>query len=490
MTRRARNPLGVLVAVATVPALGLGALWGVARGAVQLPVADAPDVELIARVPIGDGATAPTELLSLRRSAPILVRELNLDTLRGELSELGAALNDRSCVAVSVEGLEVWSGGDAVAAIPGSVQKILVASVAPEILGDDFRFTTSVLGDINADGVISGNLYLRGGGDPLLASDWYPQSGVLRFPVLEHTSLDVLADRIVEAGVRTVSGDIVGDGSRYDDEVFAPGWGPGVGGVDGGPIGALTANDGLVLGDSLRQSDPAVAAARELRRLLADRGVNIAGGATTGLAPAPGTVDEIASIRSAPLSSFITEILLNSHNNTAEALVKEFGVALTGDGSRQAGLDAMAAQLERTGRDLTGSELTDGSGLSRENLLRCGLVLSVLQSERANQVFTTSLPVLGQSGTLAPLLTENVAAGRLAAKTGTLNNPPIEQDPPAAKGLAGYVPDGAGGTIEFVLLLNGPSISATAEYLPIWDEFAEILGSYPRGPGMVELGPR
>lgn len=490
MTRRARNPLGVVVAIATVPALALGALWGVARSAVQLRVADAPDVALISGVPIGDGASAPTGLLSLRRSAPTLVRELNLDALRSELGELGASLNDRSCLAVSVEGLDVWSGGDSVAAIPGSVQKILVASVAPEILGDDFRFTTTVLADVSTDGVVNGNLYLRGGGDPLLASDWYPRSGVLRFPVIEHTSLDVLADRIVEAGVRSVSGDLVGDGSRYDDEVFAPGWGPGVGGVDGGPIGALTANDGLVLGDSLRQSDPAVAAARELRRLLVDRGVSITGGATAGLAPPEGTVDEVSSIRSAPLSSFVTEILLNSHNNTAEALVKEFGVALTGIGSREAGLDAMAAQLERTGRDLTGSALTDGSGLSRENLLRCGLVLSVLQSESANEAFTASFPVLGQSGTLAPLLTDNVAAGRLAAKTGTLNNPPVDQDPPAAKGLAGYVPDGSGGTIEFVLLLNGPSISATAEYLPIWDELAEILGSYPRGPGVVDLGPR
>ncbi len=489
MTRRARNPITAVLAITALPALGLAALWGTARSAAQMPVEGVPSVDLIARVPVGDGADLPTDLLSFRRAAPTLVRDLNLDQLRAELIEFGATLNDRSCVAVSVDGLDVWSGGDEVAAIPASVQKLLVASVAPELLGEDFRFTTTVLGDIGPEGAVTGDLYLRGGGDPLLASDWYPSSGVLRFPIREHTSLDEIADRVVAAGVTSISGDIVGDGSRYDDEVFAPGWGPGVGGVDGGPIGALTANDGLVLGDSLRQGDPAVAAARELRRLLSDRGVTVRGSAVAGTAPDPDSVGEIASIQSAPLSSFITEILLNSHNNTAEALVKEFGVAAVGVGSREAGLEVMAAQLQRNGVDLNGSDLTDGSGLSRDNLLRCPLVLEVLQSEADNSGFTDSLPVLGESGTLAPLLTTNPAAGRLAAKTGTLNNPPVEEDPPAAKGLAGYVSDGGAGTIEFVLLLNGPSISTTAEYLPIWERLGEILASYPRGPSLVELGP-
>ncbi len=490
MTRRARNPLAAALAIAVVPALGLAALWGTARSVAQLPVDGAPSVDLIARVPVADGADLPTDLLDFRRTAPTLVRDLNLDELRADLAEFGSTLNERSCLAVSVDGHDVWSGGDDVAAIPGSVQKILVATVAPEILGEDFRFTTTVLGDVDVEGAVTGNLYLRGGGDPLLAADWYPSSGVLRFPIREHTSLDELADRVVAAGVTSVSGDIVGDGSRYDSEVFAPGWGPGVGGVDGGPIGALTANDGLVLGDSLRQADPAVAAVREFRRLLSDRGVSVGGSAVTGAAPDASSVGEIAAIQSAPLPSVITEILLNSHNNTAEALVKEFGVAVSGIGSRDAGLEVMAAQLQRGGSDLSGSELTDGSGLSRDNLLRCQLVLDVLQSEADNTNFTTSLPVLGESGTLAPLLTTNAATGRLAAKTGTLSNPPVDEDPPAAKGLAGYVSDGGGGTIEFVLLLNGPSISATAEYLPIWERLGETLAGYPKGPSLVELSPR
>ena len=42
---------------------------------------------------------------------------------------------------------------------------------------------------------------------------------------------------------------VVGDGIRYDDEFFAPGWGDGVAGLEGGPYDALMANDSRVLGD-------------------------------------------------------------------------------------------------------------------------------------------------------------------------------------------------------------------------------------------------
>ena len=55
-------------------------------------------------------------------------------------------LNDRSCVAVSVDGEPVASKNADLAVIPASTQKLLVAAVALDQLGDSFTFSTGALG--------------------------------------------------------------------------------------------------------------------------------------------------------------------------------------------------------------------------------------------------------------------------------------------------------------------------------------------------------
>jgi serine-type D-Ala-D-Ala carboxypeptidase/endopeptidase (penicillin-binding protein 4) len=86
----------------------------------------------------------------------------------------------------------------------------------------------------------------------------------------------------------------------------------------------------------------------------------------------------------------------------------------------------------------------------------------------------------------------------LSGKTGTLSNPPFNADPPAVKALAGYVVlDGAGagagrgaGAVEYVLVLNGPTISDQSEYRPVWNAMVDALATYPAGAAPGELGPR
>ena len=117
-----------------------------------------------------------------------------------------------------------------------------------------------------------------------------------------------------------------GDGSRYDDEFFAPGWGGGVAGLEAGPYDALLVNDSRVLGDDQRGADPAEAGAREFVRVLAEHGVTVSGGSGVGVAPAD--ANELASIDSMPLPAVLAEMLANSDNNTAELMVKEIGLAI------------------------------------------------------------------------------------------------------------------------------------------------------------------
>lgn len=483
---RGAGPVVVLAVVLALPALALGGLWRWADDRAERAEAVGDIVELVAP-PVDPAPALTTPLVSFRRTPQALARELNLDAFRQDVAPLLAAVNERSCVSVTLDGVEVGARNDAVPTIPASVQKVMVAAAALELLGEDFRYRTVVAGDVT-DGVVSGDLYLVGGGDPLLSGDWYPTSNLERFPVFHHTSLDELADRVVAAGVTRVDGNVVGDGTRYDDERFAPNWGAGVAGLEAGPYSALIANDARVLGDEFRASDPDEAAARELVRLLAERGVSIGGAAASGAAP--DVIAEIASIDSAPLTDVVEEMLTNSDNNTAEMLVKELGVATSGQGTRPDGLGAMRAVFESWGIDLTGVVLDDGSGLSLENRLTCSAVVDVLVRSGVDGAVAEGLPVAAESGTLRASFVDTPVAGRLLGKTGTLNNPPFDQDPPAVKALAGFLPVDGGGAIEYALVLNGPTISDQSEYGPVWVLLADVLSRYPSGAGPDVLGPR
>ena len=68
-----------------------------------------------------------------------------------------------------------------------------------------------------------GDLYLVGGGDPVLASEWWNGNNP-KWPPFNETSFESLADAIQQHGVTKITGGVIGDGSRYDDEFFAPTW--------------------------------------------------------------------------------------------------------------------------------------------------------------------------------------------------------------------------------------------------------------------------
>ncbi len=168
------------------------------------------------------------------------------------------------------------------------------------------------------------------------------------------------------------------------------------------------------------------------------------------------------------------------------------GVVTSGTGTRAAGLDAMFRSLEAQGVPMEGVELRDGSGLSTTNRVTCDAVLRVLQLGRGGPL-DAGLPIAAFSGTLADEFLDGPMVGRLRAKTGTLNNPPVEIDPPAVKALAGYVDprEGPGpGTIEFALIMNTPDVTDEAIYQGIWKALGERFATYPSGPPPESLEPR
>jgi D-alanyl-D-alanine carboxypeptidase/D-alanyl-D-alanine-endopeptidase (penicillin-binding protein 4) len=481
------NPVVVLTVLALIPAVLLWSVWRWADGRAASADDAVPSASSEPVAAVEPAKALPTTLLSFRRTAGELSRRLNLTAFEDAVQPVLERVDERSCTAISLDGRPVGARNPDTVVIPASSLKILVAAVAVEVLGEDFRYTTRLIGPAPVGGVVDGDVFLVGGGDPLLSGDWYPASNLDRLPPFNTTSLDELARRVADAGVTEIRGAVRGDGSRYDDELYVDSWGGGVAGVEAGPYDALLVNDARVLGDDQRAADPNEAGARELVRLLSEQGVTVTGGAGTGTAPE--TAGELAAIDSEPLPAIIEEMLTNSDNNTAELMVKEIGLAAGGAGNRQAGLDAIAATMEEWGIDTSGLVLGDGSGLSLDNRVTCTQLAEVLRHSGFEGPVGQGLAVAGETGTLVDIFVDTPMAGRLRGKTGTLNNPPFDADPPAVKALAGYVPVDGGGAIEYVLVLNGPTISDQSEYRPIWAELVTALNSFPAVAGPAQLGP-
>ena len=107
--------------------------------------------------------------------------------------------------------------------IPASNMKVITTAAALDALGADFRYTTELF--INGElrgGTLDGHLVVRGAGDPTISDrkfvQHYPTNGD-PFVVLRQW-----ADSLGVAGVRHVTGHVIGDGSIFDDELLGSGW--------------------------------------------------------------------------------------------------------------------------------------------------------------------------------------------------------------------------------------------------------------------------
>ncbi|MEM7341466.1 MAG: D-alanyl-D-alanine carboxypeptidase/D-alanyl-D-alanine-endopeptidase [Actinomycetota bacterium] len=470
--------------------------WGIAVlfalvAAVTWLVAEQRDVDVVAEAPIEFDNAVGTPMLSARRIPETLRTPIADDSLAPVIAEIIDGSPADSCVLVQVEDriITPWANVD-VGLVPASNQKLLTTFGALGILGDDYQFVTEVRVDaLPVDGVVGGNLYLVGGGDPFLSTEnWWTQYEVNdgRF----HTRLETLADRVVAAGITSVVGSVVGDESAYDD-VRQGDWADRlIAGKQSGPLSALTVNEGFtdwpaVYADSARQrssaTDPARHAANVFGQLLAERGVAIAAGPVAG--PAPATAPPVAQIASPPLSDLVTHVNAHSSNIGAELMLKQIGLTREGEGSTAAGSRALRQFLEDAGVDLTQVTIVDGSGLAETNRLTCQALASVLDLGGADTAFGASMAVGAERGTLLNRFVDTAGAGTVYAKTGTLNG---------ATALSGYArsrvdPDIS---VSFAYIANDEFIISNAEVRGLQDPFASGLTAYPGGPSLEELGPR
>ena len=224
--------------------------------------------------------------------------------------------------------------------------------------------------------------------------------------------------------------------------------------------------------------DPALYAAQALTALLTAHGVQVGPAGAHQTAP-PGAVT-VASVESPTLHDIAVSVLRSSDNLGAELFAKEIGVRTAGQGTTTAGVHGVVTTLAKLGVPTAGMSLVDGSGLDHTNHVTCRAVASVLNLATTPrfQTILDGLPVAGQQGTLALVLRNTTLAGKLRAKTGSLDG---------VSALAGLLD--AGRPLRFALIANGPNIPDVTAADNIRQLFAGVLASFPDAPSPDALVP-
>ena len=384
---------------------------------------------------------------------------------------------------------------------PASLTKLLTTYAALDLLGPAWTWSTPVwLQGSVTDGVLEGNLVIKGSGDPKLVPE----------------RLWLLLRRVQQLGVREIRGDIVLDRSAFsvpeqnpadfDGEPLRPynvrpdalllayrsvllsftpdaargvalvGVEPALTGVVADtsvPLGAGPCNDwrGELKADfadpvrlrlagsfpaacgektwPMAYADPRSYNDRMVSGMWREMGGKLGGSVRDGMAPV--AAPAFTSVSPA-LSEVVREINKFSNNVMAQQLFLTLGLVRGGSGSPEASREVLRRWLgERLGRAAEGAVLDNGSGLSRETRLSAQQLARVLQSAWASPVMPELMASLPVSGTDGTLLRSKATPGRAHLKTGSLRD---------VSGVAGYVLAQSGRRYVVVAVVNHPNANA------------------------------
>jgi D-alanyl-D-alanine carboxypeptidase/D-alanyl-D-alanine-endopeptidase (penicillin-binding protein 4) len=346
--------------------------------------------------------------------------------------------------------------------LTASTMKTITTGVALNLLGADFRFSTKIgySGEIR-NGVLYGDLYIVGGGDPTLGS-----SDTLAIPV-ENLFLQ-WRDAIAAAGIRRINGHIVADDRFFEPEIVPESWswsnlGPAYGsgvsglsfyenlqkfkfipGINPGDrvslmgvypeIPGMEYRNELTTGDvksgnrsSYYISDlakisqikgtlaagsdsisitfsnkfPHLSCAWEFRQYLLKSGIisdSKIKDAREFNSLQPYQLTIVAETLSPALSSIVNVTNRISNNFYAETLLKMIGKRATGVGSYDSARVALRRELDGMGIKKRGFAQSDGSGLSRQNYVSARFFCNYFSKMRESSSFTTFFNSLPQPG--------------------------------------------------------------------------------------------
>jgi serine-type D-Ala-D-Ala carboxypeptidase/endopeptidase (penicillin-binding protein 4) len=467
---------------------------------------------------------APTEAEAAEAPKPA-VRTVPMDAAhaRGPLQAQAEAIvgpnaREWTLMAWSVDRQETLFAINADSAlVPASNNKVFSSIWALAELGPDYRFPTDLLmhGPVQ-NGVLRGNLVIRGSGDPAFGYPAYDQDPM--------NSVRGMAQALKAKGVRVVEGGIIGDETINSEANYGPAWpldtgngvsnyaptvsglpfqrnmlqvsfAPGGAGVvtmpevpeipvtrRPGRASATRHPDGdtvIVRGNDARKGsrymvgvkEAALLAPAALRQALREAGVEVRG--RVALGETPQGAELVHRHYSIPLGDMIPQLNQNSDNFFAEHVWAAAVAKATGRGTFKGGGQAAATFFhDNAGVDWGQIWQADGSGLSSQNRTSAHALVSALyyaHQQPWSDLFHRSMAVAAdRNGTMARMFNGTAAAGNLHAKTGYIRG---------VRSLSGYVKTAGGELVVFSMIYNGRGTSGSRG---VQQNLGNLLATYTR----------
>jgi D-alanyl-D-alanine carboxypeptidase/D-alanyl-D-alanine-endopeptidase (penicillin-binding protein 4) len=385
--------------------------------------------------------------------------------------------------------------------VPASNLKILTTAVALQTLGPNYRFPTQLYtnGTLK-DGVLDGDLYIKGNGDPKFVTE----------------QMWLLVNELKNIPVFKITGNIIGDDSFFDDRKRVKTWikNPGAEAYEA-PLGALsfnfntvhayvtpaakagkkpkviidpdtdyitldnqaktlehgkrsrlivnrldyngfneiTVSGGIHLNQPRAQyflniTDPTQYTLSTLKKYLGHAGIQFYGKTEKGMVPE--SAMELLIHESEPLTLALQGLNKFSNNFVAEQILKTIGAEKYGPpGTTLKGLKAFEEYLTLLGYRHDQYKVHDGSGLSRQNRLSPQMIIDILRYVKNDlgvyPEFVSALGVMGVDGNVKNRMRGVKNSERARVKTGTLN---------FVSALSGYFQSRDGETFAFSILMN------------------------------------
>ena len=377
--------------------------------ALGLVLALAPATALAEQVPLASLPPLPPAVglpqLQAQLSCPALQQRL-LATVAGQASVWSITIAD-------AQGRLLADLNGNRPRIPASNQKLVSTAFALDRLGPDYRLNTQLwrLGD--------GSFRLTGEGDPDLA---LPQ--LQRFAMLAMGSggssgetASLVRLQIAEEPRQSWWP----QGWHPDDRYYAY----------GAPITRLAVTSNAI-NDAVM--NPPSRLQTMLQKTMVQRGAKVQVSLVSARAPLPGDAVLLHQQPSAPMHNLLSLANTESHNFTAEVLLRQG--AGTWDLARATQLQML--WLTEQGLPMQGIRLADGSGLDRANRLTSRFLVALLMrmdQHPYGRAYLASMAVAGQRGTLRNLYVGTPLQGQFYGKTGTISG---------VRSISGVLMTGAG----------------------------------------------
>lgn len=400
---------------------------------------------------------------------------------------------------------------------PASLNKLFTTAAGFEKLGSNFRFKTTLTysGNIDNHGVLHGNLYIIGGGDPMLGSYRYKQT-------VPDTLFSTWAKILRNNGIKSIDGRICFDATIFDNQALNDSWQWGdIGNYYGSGVSGLNFHENMYFAffapgkkigypATLERTQPKDINVRSTNEVLTgpeNSGDNVViygdpnnpmrnykgtipmgkkSFSVRGALPSPGqTCAELFAryLRNNGInvSSNVTEVFskndnthtlldyfsntyyviaqytnLTSNNIYAESIFKYLGYHQSGQGSYASGSKAVMSYIGTLGLETSGIRIVDGSGLSRLNRVTADFLCRFLAKTSQRSFFNdynNTLAKVGESGTARNLLPNLPKGIDMRIKSGTMDG---------VRNYAGYVFTESGDMLCFSVLCSNYDGSSNA----------------------------